>query len=763
MAKILCRTNGNGDPKGKPRVYFTCHPADFEKHFERVCKDIFATHDCAVYYTEDMSEAIGEQDKTTDLESNNLFVVPVTFQLLTKPNRTMELDIPFALEKYIPVLPLMMEPGLDEIYSLPDKFGELQYLTPDSTDRTAVPYGEKLKKFLESVLISDEMAKRIRAAFDAYIFLSYRKKDRRYANALMRLIHSHPECRDIAIWYDEFLTPGESFRKNIEKILGNSKLFALLVTPNLLEEPDGKPNFVMGEEYPAACRSGIEILPAEMEDTDKTALQEKFANLPPCLDPRNDVFKARLMESVVKIATAETEGDPTHNFLIGLAYWGGIDVETDRDRGLALITAAGEAGLPEAMKHLYQMYYDGAGVAVNYRESAKWAERLAEAYKRLYGDEHPATMGVLHNLAHVYGKMGAYKKALELQERVYAVVRRLRGEEHPDTLVALNNLAVTYGELGEYKNALEAQETAYSLRCRVKGETDPETLNSLNNCALLYMELGNCQKALALQEKSYALECKVLGENHPSVLTSLSNLAITYNELRAHTKALDLQKKAYSNLCNVLGKEHPDTLTVLHNLAYAYGKAGNGKKELELLKQVYVIRCNLLGHTHPDTLTTLNNLAFSYGESGDYKKMRDIGEKAYALWKELLGGEHHATLTALHNLAYAYGQLGDHKKALELKEKVYAALCKVLGKEHPDTIAALHNLAHTYGKLREYKKAMELLEAVYALQRKVLGHTHPDTLSTLNNLAVSYGRLGDVEKSRVLMDQWTALSRKNQN
>ena len=43
-----------------------------------------------------------------------------------------------------------------------------------------------------------------RHAFDAYIFLSYRKKDRRYANELMRLIHNNPECRDIAIWFDEF-------------------------------------------------------------------------------------------------------------------------------------------------------------------------------------------------------------------------------------------------------------------------------------------------------------------------------------------------------------------------------------------------------------------------------------------------------------------------------------------------------------------------------------------------------------------------------
>ncbi|MBQ6836907.1 MAG: hypothetical protein IJO47_07625, partial [Clostridia bacterium] len=202
MAEMLFKTKGNASPQGKPRVYFTCHVEDFDLYFEQVCEYIFKSHDCAVYYTADMNESISDEDKVTDLESNNLFVVPVTFKLLSAPNRAMDEDIKFALNKHIPVLPLMMESGLDAIYSRPDKFGELQYLSPFSNDATEVSFDEKLKKYLESVLVSDEMAKRVRAAFDAYIFLSYRKKDRKYANQLMRIIHSKPECRDIAIWYD---------------------------------------------------------------------------------------------------------------------------------------------------------------------------------------------------------------------------------------------------------------------------------------------------------------------------------------------------------------------------------------------------------------------------------------------------------------------------------------------------------------------------------------------------------------------------------
>ena len=62
MADMLCKTNKNINPQGKPRVYFTCHPEDFETYFDKVCQDIFSAHSCVIYYTEDMSALIEELD-----------------------------------------------------------------------------------------------------------------------------------------------------------------------------------------------------------------------------------------------------------------------------------------------------------------------------------------------------------------------------------------------------------------------------------------------------------------------------------------------------------------------------------------------------------------------------------------------------------------------------------------------------------------------------------------------------------------------------
>ena len=388
MATMKMKTKNKTDINKKPRIYFTCHPDDFDNYFEKISNDIFSIYDCVIYYTEDMTEEINEKDKEFDIGRNNLFVIPVTSKLLTTPNRAMDDDLPYALKSKIPVLPIMLETGLDEIYSRPDKFGELQYLNTISSDATEIPYEIKLKKYLEAVLISDETAKRIRAAFDAYIFLSYRKKDRHYANELMRLIHSNPECRDIAIWFDEFLTPGESFKENIEKILDDCELFTLLVTPQLFEKVKDKngeerDNYVISTELPLARekkeQKGTEIFAVEMEKTDKKSLSA--VNIADCVDAKDEEgFRLRLLDAVSKIAFTENDGNDEHNFLIGLAYLDGIDVEVDRDRAVNLITDAAENNLPEAMLKLIFMYSDGIGVTRDTEKAQKWSERLSDYY-----------------------------------------------------------------------------------------------------------------------------------------------------------------------------------------------------------------------------------------------------------------------------------------------------------------------------------------------------------------------------------------------
>ena len=757
MANMLCKTMGNANPKGKPRVYFSCHPEDFEKYFEKICEDIFNAHNCAIYYTEDMSAPIPEEDWVTDLGSNNLFVIPVTRKLLTQPNRAMDQDFAYAKAEHIPVLPIMMEFGIDDLYMQPGKFGTLQYLNPNSNDDTEIAYGRKLSKYLESVLVSDETAKRIRAAFDAYIFLSYRKQDRRYANELMRLIHKNPLCRDLAIWFDEFLTPGESFRDSIDKILHDSKLFTLLVTPNLLEDA----NFVMAEEYPAAKSSGIHILPAEMVPTDKTALSEKFQDIPDCVDVSDEsIFHQHFLDALEKAAITTNDTDPEHNFLIGLAYLKGIDVEVDRKRGVELVTSAAEAGLPEAMEQLYTMHLAGLWVPLNYKKAAFWAEALVNYHNNASGEEHPSTLRWMDTLSYVNIQLGNFQKAKQLASHVYTLQCKLFGEDSAVCIEALNHFAISCDELGDYRKARELKEKAYELQCKHFGEESPTAITLLSNLSLTLSKLGMHRNALSMAKKAYEQHCKVLGEEHLDTLRSLSNLATAYKNLDDRQKCAELNEQAYTLRRKILGEAHPYTLNSMNNLAAAYSDLGDYKKSLTLKSKVYSLYYNILGEDHPNTLLALSNLAIDYYRAGDYQKARLAQSSLCAYRLKRLGDAHPDTHTALTNLANIYVKLEDFENAAKQLNYLHSIQCKSLGASHAATLDTTGRLGEVLIKQGKCRKGLRMIKLAYAVKRSTLGEEHSGTIRSMQQLADAYEALGKHKKAAALKESANALMSK---
>ncbi len=417
MTELIYKTKGNSEPGRKPRVYFSCHPDDFAYTFEAVCGDIHNTHDCIIFYKKDMADDLPEETRETDLGRMNLFVFPVTFRLLREEDSAVVRDLEFAVKEHKPILPVVFEHSMDsimrELYS--KKFGERQYLSRFSTDDTKISYNIKLRKVLESILISDETAERIRKAFDAYIFLSYRKMDRKYANELMRLMHSDPLCRDIAIWFDEFLTPGENFETSIDNALKKSRMVALLVTPSLLKNnKDDSANYVQAVEYPNAREMGKPILPAEKVSTDRTALAENFEGLPEVIDANDEIlFHDEFLKAVSDIAKHEKTDDPMHNYLIGLAYLDGIDVEINSEYGMELVTKAANAELPEAMEKLSQIYLDIRYGNMDFCKSSYWGKKYYNYQLEHRGKDHPDTLNALKKLADILILDAFYSMGIE--------------------------------------------------------------------------------------------------------------------------------------------------------------------------------------------------------------------------------------------------------------------------------------------------------------------------------------------------------------
>ena len=440
------KTRGDAAPQGRPRIYFCCHNDDFNRLFEPVSEEILSLVPHAAIWYYDPKDGIPEDDQLfSDLGQMQLFILPVTKNFVYQDCRARTEEFAYALEHHIPLLPILKDPGLEQDFNR--ICGDLQLLDKNAAakDPTAIPYEEKLKTFLNAVIVSDETANRVRDAFDAYIFLSYRKKDRASAQQIMRLIHQNEFCRDVAIWYDEFLTPGENFNEAISAAMQKSTLFALVVTPSLLEDP----NYVMTTEYPEAKRSGKAILPVEAQETDAAELSRLYEGIDRALQPAQ--LAGRLKEALPGAAPARSQGDPAHDFLIGLAYLSGIDVEVDHEKALQLITSAAEADLPEALDKLASMYSTGEGVRRSSYQMLQWYRRYTEVLQRL-ADEDPSEeklhrlFGSLLVLGNMQIEVDTAANAVGSYNSMLAAAERMDALGYP---AARSDLQICYRKFGD--------------------------------------------------------------------------------------------------------------------------------------------------------------------------------------------------------------------------------------------------------------------------------------------------------------------------
>lgn len=433
VSELLNVTRKGSAPGGKPSVYFCCHPEDFRSYFYAIADDILDKIDCAIYYHKDGQLFLKDENSEADIAAMQLFVMPVTENLLHTPNQAIDIGYRYAVEHGIPVLPLIQEKNLERLFN--EKCGERQYLNKNDRDPTAIPYEKKLEVFLKDVLLEDELRQKISNSFNGHVFLSYRKKDRKLAQELMRKIHQNDAYRDVAIWYDEFLTPGESFRQEIREAIDRSDLFVMTVTPNLLESG----NYVMTEEYPLARELKKTVLPVQMKPTEWCDLKQAFIDLPQCVDAQNDEALLFALQEYFPVVGRSMNQNPLHCFYVGLAYLVGVQVEVDKRRAVDLIAFAAEAQIPEAMRKLAFMYANGEGVERNCRMAAKWYEKLAQQTENRYRttgaqEDAIAYMECLWKQASMLSADALWEQATDVYEKAVAFAENVT---HADTIEML--------------------------------------------------------------------------------------------------------------------------------------------------------------------------------------------------------------------------------------------------------------------------------------------------------------------------------------
>ncbi len=689
------KTRGMVLPDKKPNVFFCCHPEEQEIYLSEIAEDILKYQNCVLWYTDESGE-YNEEDHLIELSEMQLFVMPITRKLLTTKNRAYELEYQFAISNCIPVLPLMQEEGLESLFN--ERCCDIQFLDKHNRDDTAINFEDKLKKYLEAVLVGDDLAEKIREAFDAYVFLSYRKKDRKYAKELMKLIHKSEFCRDIAIWYDEYLTPGENFNESIRAAFEKSGLFVLAVTPSILEsvidENGGvHKNYVEEYEYPMAREAGVPILPAEIIPTDREELSRKYEGIPECADTGDEVlFSERLLEHVKKFAIAEKRACPEHDFFIGLAYLDGIDVEVDFERAVFLITYAAENGVVEACRKLFDMYSTGKGVKGDIDKAIFWYEKKIEYLRRLAHD-------------------GADK---ECESRYF------------DEMCFLGDYLMEAGRLSEarkvYEEALEYSEKS---RGRLSLPLSEYRL------AIAYTKMGDICRSEGQHDSAHRYFCKmndILAKYSDIPLFSYvfeKGLIVSYERMGSsaeNEKNYSLARQYYKKMLHLAKKLNgmEETEYSRSDLAFSYERMGDVEKHFgniknaeECYRECYKLSRGLYLEMRTEKakrnyLLICQRLGGLLADNGDAKAGKEYLSIAYENAKELFSERG------------TYQSLGDLARATNLLGKLYISCDR-------------------------YEEARALLEHSVDEMERLRKVTGEEIFS--DELSVSYERIGDTYKN----------------
>lgn len=496
---FLYKTRGNSTPRGKTQVLVLGHSEDFVLFFEELSNEILKYQNCAIWYT-DEGLIDGEQETEWTLSQMQMFVVIVTERFLQQAGDVAKRICNYADNHHVPILPIVFEVGIESLYSV--YFQSRHFLSPVANSQyiTDISYEQKLKKYLNDVLVGNEEIEQIRREFDAYIFLSYRKKDREYALKLMKRIHQNKYFHKVAIWYDEFLMPGVSFADKIEEKLKSSDLFVMAVTPNVLEEN----NYVREVEYKEAAKEGKKIFPVEIVKTNREELQQAFWNIPECVAfSSGELFDKQLYENLEERLHTEKPSTPEQDYYIGLAYLDGVDVEVDSQKALELITRAAAGGWIEAYEKLVVMYREGKGVARDFAVSLNWQKWMIQELQRKYQTKPTRYLRsklyiALFEIIETYEREDRIEQA---EAYIYQMAELVNeGAEYMDLLIysrVLFKLGAVEAQKGNVNEAREYYIQSIKVRQQLTELAAPEEKSEcIRAISAVYLCLGDLEKSI---------------------------------------------------------------------------------------------------------------------------------------------------------------------------------------------------------------------------------------------------------------------------
>ena len=488
------------DTPNAPTIYIACTPEHYEDYLKPLAEEILAVRECRICYTHRTPEAPERVAPPTDTQ---LILLPLDFSLLALPPAYLEEEIQLARETHIPLLPVLMEQNIQDMYSLPHKFGKLPRLQYAPKVNALLTFREALTLALQSLLLPQD---------------------------LMAEACNAPEN----------LPKGS--RQDL--LMGIAKLAGLGV--------------------PRDTEAAFRLLHKAANAGDPTAIlcllraYNAGIGVPP--DNRAAFHYGSRLLQYIKEQEAIPQWEQQLRFLVDLAFF---YIRIDyRDEGVRAIRRLhllchNKLGATHASTRLYAALL--ATIVQRYQHDHPTVEELVReqylAVAKLLGELHPETLHRRMQAALLLPSVGEKEEGLRELSAVYRSYCTTLGETSAEAQEALYQLASMCHDTNHNDHALQLAEKLHQQQLSCLGRKELPTLRTLQLMVHIQSSRQEKRAATRMQRQLYLALRRQLDNNHPQVLTAQMHLAILLHGQKENSTALEHMSNAHNAFRNLYGAD----------------------------------------------------------------------------------------------------------------------------------------------------------------------------------------------------------------
>jgi len=276
---------------------------------------------------------------------------------------------------------------------------------------------------------------------------------------------------------------------------------------------------------------------------------------------------------------------------------------------------------------------------------------------------------------------GVYGMAVQLYAQARKDYERILGEDHPAVVDCLNNLALAEMRGRHFASATQICEQALAWHNRVSEPVyAAEKATTYYIAAEIATRLGPVGAILAQAYYQDALDIgiQVWGRESAEIADIISGLGKLYLwYYRAFGQAEPLLRRALNIRQSVFGHDHPQTAHSLEDLAALVHRRGDPTAAEQLCTQALAIRIQKLGPYHPDIARTFQALAVLAWDQGKSDEAEQLYREALAIYQYAGGPESPDYLLLLFDMADFLRDKGKVDEAEAYEEQVALTIKRI--------------------------------------------------------------------------------------